>query len=134
MQDSLITVVFLVAVLAGVVAIYLLVSSGRVFGHVGEGGLDTRDGTPGCDTDRPGEREQDIREMLAARNDHRERRGEERQDLDEELAQLLRPPPDAALRAEVRELVVASNHRRERNGLEPLDVDDEIQRRLRELN
>jgi hypothetical protein len=134
MQDSLITVVFVVAILAGAVAIYLLVGSGRVFGQVGGNGLDERDGTPGSDGDTPGEREQDIREMLEARNVHREARGEATQDLDEELAELLHPPVDEGLREEMRELVVARNHRRERNGLEPLDVEVEIERRLRELN
>jgi len=134
MQDNLLSVVFVVAILAGAVAIFLLVSSGRVFGEVGEGGLDARDGALGPDADEPGEREQDIRQMLAARNAQRERRGVEPLDLDEELAQLLRPPADDALRDEVRELVLARNHRRERDGLRPLDVDDEIERRLRELN
>ena len=134
MQDSLITVVFVVAILAGAVAIYLLVGSGRLFGQVGGNGLDERDGTPGGDTDAPGEREQDIREMIEARNAHREARGEETQDLDEELAELLHRPVDEGLREEIRELVVARNHRRERNGLEPLDVEVEIERRLRELN
>src|SRR5215213_9905325 len=89
MQDSLITVAFAVAILAGAVAIYLLVSSGRVFGQVGQGGFDVRDGTPGSDGDEPGEREQDIREMLDARNAHREARGEESPDVEEELAELL---------------------------------------------
>jgi hypothetical protein len=134
MQDSLITVVFVVAILAGAVAIYLLIASGRVFGQVGGNGLDARDVVAGGDMDGPGEREQDIREMLEARNVHRERRGEETQDLDEELAELLHPPVDEGLREEMRELVVARNHRRERNGLEPLDVEVEIERRLRELN
>ena len=134
MQDSLITVVFVVAILAGAVAIYLLIASGRVLGQVGGNGLDARDVVPGTETDDPGEREQDIREMLEARNSHRERRGEETQDLDEELAELLHPPVDEGLRDEMRELVVARNHRRERSGLEPLDVEAEIERRLRELN
>ena len=134
MQDSLITVVFVVAILAGVVAIYLLIASGRVLGQVGANGLDARDVVPGGHTDEPGEREQDIREMLEARNVHRERRGEEPQDLDEELAGLLHPPLDEGLREEMREQVVARNHRRERSGLEPLDVEVEIERRMRELN
>ena len=133
MQDSLITVVFVVAFLAGAVAIYLLVGSGRIFGQVGGNGLDARDGTPGGDTDAPGEREQDIREMLEARNAHRERRGEDTPDLDEELAGLLHAPADDGLREELRELVVARNHRRARNGLEPLDVEVEVERRMREL-
>jgi hypothetical protein len=134
MQDSLITVTFVVAIVAGAVAVYLLIASGRVFGQVGQGGFDVRDGTPGCETEDVGEREQDIREMLEARNARREARGEESQDLDEELAALLNPPVDEGLREEVRELVVARNHRRERNGLAPLDVEVEIERRLRELN
>jgi hypothetical protein len=134
MQDSLITVVFVVAILAGALAIYLLVGSGRLFGQVGANGLDARDVALEGDTDEPGEREQDIREMLEARNAHRQARGEAPQDLDEVLAELLRPPVDEGLREEMRELVVARNHRRQRNGLAPLDVEVEIERRMRELN
>jgi len=134
MQDSLITVVFVVAILAGAIAIYLLVGSGRVFGQLGKSGLDLRDGTPGSQGDEPGERERDIREMLEARSAHREARGADPKDVDAELAELLQRPADEGLREELRELVLARNHRRARNGLEPLDVEVEIERRLRELN
>src|SRR5687768_16346572 len=99
MGDSLVTVVSIVAVLAGVVAIFTLITSRGTWSDVGSGGLDAADGAP------PGEplideRDQEIRQMLAARNARRERRGEQPLDLDEELAQLLRPSVDDDVRDE----------------------------------
>jgi hypothetical protein len=133
MGDSLVTVVSVVAVLAGVVAIFMLVSGRASWSEIGRGGLDTADG------DAPSEplldeREQEIRQMLGARNAYRERHGLEPQDLDEELSMLLRPAADEGLRDELRAVVEARNRRRERDGLPPLDVDAEIDRQLRELN
>lgn len=134
MQDSLITVVLIVAALAAIVAVYLLVTSRRVFGEVGAGGLDARDGTPGGDGSAPGEREREIRQMLAARNARRERRGEDPQNLDAELAALLRPVADEDLRDDVRVVVDAHNRRLTRGGLQPLDIEQEIERRMRDVN
>ena len=134
MGDSLVTVVSIVAVLAGVVAIFMLVSGRASWSEIGRGGLDT------ADDDAPSEpladeREQEIRQMLGARNARRRRRGMQALDLDEELAQLLQPTADdEGLRDELRAVVEARNRRRERDGLEPLDVDAEIDRQLRELN
>ncbi|MDX6679482.1 MAG: hypothetical protein QOE31_3534 [Solirubrobacteraceae bacterium] len=137
MADSLVTIVCVVAVLAGVVAIFTLVTSRGSWLQVGSGGIDARghDGPDGGACAPPAdEREQDIRQMLGARNARRERRGEQPLDLDEELAMLLRPSVDEGLRDEVRALVEARNRRRARNGLAPLDVDVAIERQLRELN
>jgi hypothetical protein len=80
------------------------------------------------------ERDEEIRQMLDARNARRERRGEPPLDVDAELAALARPAPDPGLREEVRQLVVASNHRRVRAGKAPLDVEAELERRIRDLN
>jgi hypothetical protein len=133
MGDSLVTVVSIVAVLAGVVAIVMLVTGRVTWAEIGRGGLDT------ADDDAPSEplldeREQEIRQMLGARNARRRRDGMQALDLDEELAQLMRPTADAGLRDELRAVVEARNRRRERDGLVPLDVDSEIERQLRELN
>ena len=133
MGDSLVTVVSVVAVLAGVVAIFMLVSGRASWSEIGSGGLDTADDDAPSEP-LPDEREQEIRQMLGARSAYRERHGLQPQDLDEELAELLRPDADEGLREELRAIVEARNRRRERNGLPPLDVDAEIDRQLRELN
>ena len=95
--------------------------------------------TPGAGDAQPSEplvdaRDQEIRQMLGARNARRERRGEQPLDLDEELAMLLRPTAGDDVRDEVRAMVEARNRRLERSGMQPLDVDAEIERQLRELN
>jgi hypothetical protein len=81
------------------------------------------------------ERDAEIRQLLEARNLRRERRGEPRIDVEQELARLTRPKPhvDAALRAEIRQLVIARNHRRTRAGKPALDVEAEIERQIEAL-
>ena len=83
------------------------------------------------------ESEAEIRQMLEAKSDRREQRGEEPLDIDAELAALTRPAPadqDPALREEVRQVVVARNERRIARGEEPLDVEAEVDRQLRDLS
>jgi len=133
MGDSLVAVVSIVVVLAGIVAIFTLVTSRRAWSDVGSGGLE------GAGDAQPSEplvdaRDQEIHQMLGARNARRERRGEQPLDLDEELAMLLRPTAGDDVRDEVRAMVEARNRRLERSGMQPLDVDAEIERQLRELN
>ena len=79
------------------------------------------------------ERDDEIRQMLTARNERRARRGEEPLDVEAELARLTKPAVDPGLEMEVRQLVIARNERRERRGQPPLDVDEEVARQLREL-
>jgi hypothetical protein len=129
-EDAFGTVVFVVAAVGAVVAIVTLVGSARGYRQIG-GGL-THDGD-GAAADLAVERDEEIRQMLGARNARRERRGEPPLDAGAELAALRQPAVDAALREEVRELVVARNHRRVRAGQAPLDVDDEVERRIRDL-
>jgi hypothetical protein len=134
MQDAVITLVVVVAIVSALVAIYTLVSSGRSYGDIGSGGIDPGAEPPDSGA-QAGDREQEIRDMLDARNARRERRGEAPQVLDDELAALLRPAVgDAELREEARAVVDARNRRRVSKGLEPLDVEAEIDRHLRELN
>jgi hypothetical protein len=79
------------------------------------------------------ERDEEIRQMLQARNARRERRGEPPLDVDAELRRLTAPRLDAGLRAEIRDLVLARNARRARRGAPPLDVEAEIERQIAEL-
>jgi hypothetical protein len=80
------------------------------------------------------ERDEEIRQMLEARNARRARRGESAVDVELELARLTRRPTiDAGLREEIRELVVARNHRRARRGEPPLDIESEVEREITKL-
>jgi hypothetical protein len=87
----------------------------------------------------PAIRAAEVRQMLEAKAERLQRRGEAPLDVAAEAARLLAPAadaPDAAtsqdeeLRAEVRRLVVTRNERRLRSGLEPLDVEAETDRQL----
>jgi hypothetical protein len=80
------------------------------------------------------ERDEEIRQMLQARNARRERRGERPLDVEAELRRLVAPQIDAELRAEIRDLVVARNARRARRGQPPLDVAAEVEREIAQLN
>ena len=138
MQDAFGIVLVVVVVLAVLVAIVTLAGTGRAYDEIGRGGLSLRDGS-----DRPareatpamaaGERDEEIRQMLEARNARRIRQGREPVDVEAEMAALARPAVDAGLAGEIRDLVVARNARRARQGKEPLDVDAEVARRLRDL-
>jgi hypothetical protein len=137
-QDAFGIVLVGVVVIAALIAVWTFVSSGEAWERIGKGGLSLRDGS-----DRPAgpeggafatrERDDEIRQMLAARNERRLRRGEEPLDIDAELARLTAPAVDPALREEIRQLVVARNARRVRQGKEPLDVEAEIERQIRDL-
>jgi hypothetical protein len=76
-------------------------------------------------------RDEEVRQMLEARNARRRRRGEPEVDVEIELARLTAlADADGELRDEIRQLVIARNHRRARKGLAPLDVEIEIAREL----
>jgi hypothetical protein len=83
----------------------------------------------------------EVRQMLEAKSQRRQQRGEAPLDVAAETERLLasgeRPRAeeaiDAELRAEVRQLVVARNERRLREGEEPLDVETEVERQLADL-
>ena len=81
----------------------------------------------------------EVRQMLEAKSERQQRRGETPLDVEAEAARLLASPEetpsarvgqDAELRAEVRQLVLSRNERRMRRGLEPLDVEAETERQL----
>jgi hypothetical protein len=83
----------------------------------------------------------EVRQMLEAKSQRRQQRGEPAIDVEAEAERLLaeadRPrgaeAMDAELRAEVRQLVVARNERRMREGQEPLDVETETEKQLADL-
>ena len=134
------TVVIAIAVVGAVVAALSYLHSGRIYRGIGRGGLsldepDSRRaperGSPAWDAEAQAE----LRQLLEAKADRAEARGEVPIDVDGEVARLgglMQGAADPALRAEVRDLVVASNERRARRGQPLLDVDAEIERRLRE--
>lgn len=102
----------------------------------------SRRGGPGEPVD-PAIQAAEVRQMLEAKADRRQRRGEAPLDVEAETARLLAeaetktPEPgeriEEELREEVRQLVVARNERRLRQGLEPLDVEQETERQLADL-
>ena len=138
MQDAFGIVLVVVVIVAAIVAIATLGGFGRAYDQVGRGGMSLRDGS-----ERParevtpamaaGERDEEIRQMLEARNARRLRQGRQALDVEAEMAALARPAIDPGLAREVRDLVIARNERRVRRGKEPLDVEAEVERRLRDL-
>jgi hypothetical protein len=137
-QDAFGIVLVVVVVLSVIAAVWASLGVGEAYRQIGRGGMSLNDGT-----DRPrreptgavaaGERDDEIRQMLEARNARRIARGQEPVDIEAELAELTRPAADPALVAEVRQLVIARNERRVRMGREPLDVEAEVARQLRDL-
>jgi hypothetical protein len=141
MQDALGIVIFVVVGVGAVVAVISLFGRSRLYDDIGRGGLsigedrDTRAAGAGGATSSAAEREDDIRQMLEARNAHRAAHGRPTVDVEAELAALTRPSAarDPEILEEVRSLVEARNSRRVARGEEPLDVEAEIERQLRDL-
>jgi hypothetical protein len=138
MQDAFGTLVWVVFAVGALVAIYTLIGTGRSYREIGGGGRVRADDAPAGDATMSAgaERDIEVRQLLAARNARRLRRGEAPQDVEAELAALKHPETvaDDELRAEIRQHVLAGNARRVRGGGEPLDVEAEIARRIRELS
>jgi hypothetical protein len=143
MADALPVVIVAVVVVAALIAVGTLVSSGRSYEQIGRGGLSLRDGSDRAPDERAPderapaaaarERDEEIRQLLEARNARRRARGLEPVDVEAELRALTAPAADPGLEAEIRQLVVARNERRARQGRPPLDVEAEVARQLREL-
>lgn len=135
MQEAFGIVIFVVVGLGSVVALLTFASSGRSYDEIGKGGFyeerPRAQAPTGAVADR--ERDEEIRQMLEARNARRVRRGEAPRDVETELAELTETRIDPQLLSEIRELVVARNRRRVRAGKEPLDVETEVQRQVRDL-
>jgi hypothetical protein len=138
-QEAFGIVIFAVVAIASVVAVITFVISRKAYDDIGRGAFAMRDevppkGPPPSSAAGLRERDEEIRQLLTARNERRSRRGQAPMDIDEELKRLTGPVVDPGLRDEIRQLVVARNARRERAGKEPLDVDSEVERQIRELN
>jgi hypothetical protein len=138
-QDAFGIVLVVVVVVAALVALASWLAGPSAYDQIGKGGLSLRDGSDrGVREDPPAVsaavRDEEIRQMVEARNARRVRQGKEPEDVEAALRELQPPPAaDPALATEVRQLVVARNARRLRQGKEPLDVEEEVARRLRDL-
>jgi hypothetical protein len=142
LQDAFWAVLLIVVIGGAVVAVFTVMGTGKLYDQIGRGGLWLREedehppapGAPPVARETARERDEEIRQLLQARNDRRARRGEPPADIESELRRLTGAQVDPALRAEIRQLVIARNQRRARRGEEPLDVDAEIERQIRELS
>jgi hypothetical protein len=138
MEEAFGIVIFAVVAVSAILAVVSLFYRGKLYDEIGRGGIgDEREIQPpappsGGAVDL-GERDEEIRQMLEARNARHAARGEAEVDVEDELARLTAPAVDPALRQEVRELVIARNARREARGEPPLDVEAEVERQLRDL-
>ena len=112
------------------------------YDQIGRGGLSLDDCRPAGREPLPrrgferGERDDEIRQMLEARNERRARRGQEPLDIEAELARARRAARrvDPGLAARSATLVDRPQRApRARMGKEPLDVEAEVARQLREL-
>jgi hypothetical protein len=135
-SDPFLLVVIGVSVLALVVAVIALATSGGAYDRIGRGGLSVGEDRPAAAgaPARPvtaAERDAEIRQLLEARNARRAARGEPPVDVEAELRALTAPAADPELEAEVRQLLEARNARRIARGEPPLDVEAETSKRLR---
>ncbi|MGI8730940.1 MAG: hypothetical protein ACR2LK_13330 [Solirubrobacteraceae bacterium] len=135
MEDAFGTLIWVVAGGGAIVGLITLVLTGRTYSQIGGGGVVHDDEADAARPESAAQREEEIRQLLQARNARRVRRGEAPQDVEAQLAALQRPPPvvDDELRHEIREHVIVRNARRVRAGEQPLDVEQEVQRRISEL-
>jgi hypothetical protein len=131
------TVVWVVGIAGAVVAIIALIATRTTWQDFGKDALlmDSEMPRPtGTGLASPNqERDEEIRQMLQARNARRIRRGEKPIDIEEELGKLTAPLVDPELRKEIRDLVIARNYRRTRAGQPALDVDAEVEREIARL-
>jgi hypothetical protein len=130
------TVVWIVGIAGAVIAIVALIATRSTWQDFGKDGLlmDSEASRPtGAVAGPVQERDEEIRQMLHARNARRIRRGERPIDVEEELGRLTAPLVDPELRAEIRDLVIARNYRRTRAGKPALDVDAEVEREIARL-
>jgi hypothetical protein len=131
------TLIWVVMIVAVVIALAAMASGTKAWDELGKDRLLMDHDTP--PGPRPGsrtavqERDEEIRQMLEARNARRARRGEQAVDVEQELRRLTKPQIDPQLREEIRELVEARNYRRTRAGKPPLDVDAEVEREISRL-
>ncbi len=139
-QEAFAYVLFGVVIVGGIGALVAFVGTGKLYDEIGKNGLFEDDAPrtgphpPGGGGEDAGIRDEEIRQMLSARNELRSHRGGEQVDIESELAALTRPAVDPELEAEVRAFVLSRNERRVAKGQEPLDVEAEVARRLQGLS
>jgi len=135
-QDAFWVVLLVVVVGASIVAVITFALTDKTYAQIGRGAL-SLDQPARNESVSSAVRDDEIRQMLEARNERRVRRGQEPLDIEAELATLVAPSAalaaDPELVGEVRDLVIARNERRVRMGKEPLDVEAEVARQLRDL-
>jgi hypothetical protein len=134
-QDAFAYVLFGVVIVGVIAAVATFFMTGKAYDQIGKGGFysDKDAAKGGGGYVNVAERDDEIRQMLTARNARRAAAGQEQVDVEEELARLVAPQIDAELAAEIREHVIARNARRIRRGQEPLDVDAEVARQIAEF-
>ena len=136
-QEAFGIVIFVVVGVAIVAAIYAAAGAGSLYQQIGRGGLSLNEdedrGRPGGGAVSRAVADEEIRQMLGARNARREARGEPPLDIEAELARLTAPTVDPQLESEIRQLVIARNERRERQGKPPLEVEEEVRRQIADL-
>jgi hypothetical protein len=99
MQDAFAIVLFAVVAIGVIAAIASLFTRGRLYDDIGRGGMsigedrDTRPRSAPPPPVNPAERDDEIRQMLEARNARRAARGEEPLDVEAEVARQLRDLP-----------------------------------------
>ena len=139
MQSAFGTVVVIVCAVGIAGAVAVLLFGSRTWEEYGRDHLLMEREPSGPASGSPAallERDEEIRQMLEARNARRRRRGEPELDIETYLdprGPLTAPAMDDELRAEIRDLVIARNHRRARQGKPPLDVEAEVQRQISAL-
>jgi hypothetical protein len=131
---TLATVIWVVFIVGAVIGVVGLFATHRTWEDFGKDRL-LLDSEPGHSANSGSavalhERDEEIRQMLEARNARRLRRGEEPLDVEAELSRLTAPAVDPELRDEIRQLVEARNYRRTRAGKPPLDVEAEVEREI----
>src|ERR687888_423331 len=90
MQDAFGIVLFVVVGVGFVVALMSLIGRSRLYDDIGRGGLSIGDDPTPAPASRA-EREDEIRQMLEARNARRAARGEATLDVERELRELTTP-------------------------------------------
>jgi hypothetical protein len=139
-QGAFATVVFVVSAVGVVGAVVGLLLNRRTWDQYGKDHLlfdsELPQARPSSSSADLVERDEEVRQMLEARNARRRRRGEAEIDIEQELRRLVTPAPaiDAELREEIREMVIARNHRRARRGEPALDIEAEVERQIAELS
>lgn len=130
-------VIFSVVGISGLIAIGTFIFGGAPpHSTIGGNTFVPSTGDPGVETEDM--REDDVRQMLEARNKRRIARGESPADIDAELRELLSQPAevstDAEIRAEVEAIITARHARRRRRGRPVGDFDTEVEELLRTIS